>query len=202
MHGLGFGANNNYIFNWCINNLGLTEDDYFLVLNPDVDIDSESILSVAKSASIFETELSTINLYKDDTYSALDNCIRSFPSLIDFITSYAGLGNKTVLDKKLIDSPRFVDWAAGSFLLFKASLYRDLGGFDSGYFMYCEDIDICWRAQREFNQRLMFYPNVRAIHYAKHANRSFFTMHFIWHLKSMCRYLFMYYGFRRPFTKK
>ena len=61
-----------------------------------------------------------------------------------------------------MDKVLAVDWAAGSFLLFKASLFRKLGGFDPGYFMYCEDIDICWRAQKLFNQQLLFNPNIKA----------------------------------------
>ncbi len=202
MYGLGFGENNNYIYNWCVEYLGLSDDDFFLVLNPDVSVDFDSILSVVRSAIAFKSELSTVNLYKDKMFNVQDDCVRSFPSLVDFIMSYVGLGNKTIIDKSAIYSPQSVDWAAGSFLLFRASLYRKLGGFDSGYFMYCEDIDICWRAQMIFNQKLLFYPNIKAIHFSQHANRKLFSKHFVWHVKSMFRYLLMRYGLRKPFLNK
>lgn len=40
------------------------------------------------------------------------------------------------------------DFVTGCALLVKASLFRALGGFDGGFFMYCEDLDLCMRARR------------------------------------------------------
>mgnify|MGYP003385109483 CR=1 FL=1 len=198
-YGLGFGENNNYVYKWCVDNLSMFEDDWFLVLNPDVLVDASSIIDLVNRAVSNCHELATINLYKDNEYQIYDNCVRTFPTLLDFVSSYIGLGNKTILDKKNIFNEQKVDWAAGSFLLFKSSLYRDLGGFDPNYFMYCEDIDICWRAKRLKGKSLMFYPDIKAIHFAEHANRSFFSKHFIWHVKSMFRYLLITYKFIKPY---
>jgi GT2 family glycosyltransferase len=198
-YGLGFGENNNYVYQWCIEKLSMSDDDWFLVLNPDVLVDATSILNVVKRAIDNSNELATINLYKDDKHQVYDNCVRQFPTLVDFISSYIGLGNKTIIDKRYVVKEQKVDWAAGSFLLFKSSLYRELGGFDIGYFMYCEDIDICWRAQKLQAKQLMFYPDIKAVHYAEHANRSLFSKHFIWHIKSMMRYLLISYKIFKPY---
>jgi N-acetylglucosaminyl-diphospho-decaprenol L-rhamnosyltransferase len=198
-HGMGFGDNNNYVYKWCIEKLNMLEDDWFLVLNPDVLVNASSIFDLINRAIDNHHEFATINLYKDNEYQIYDNCVRTFPTLLDFVSSYIGLGNKTILDKKNFFKEQKVDWAAGSFLLFKSSLYRDLGGFDSNYFMYCEDIDICWRAQKLKDKSLMFYPDIKAIHYAEHANRSLFSKHFIWHVKSMIRYLLITYRIIKPF---
>lgn len=201
-YGLGFGENNNYVYQWCSENLGIADDDWFLVLNPDVLVNSSSIIELVNRAVENKNQLATLNLFKDSDYTVYDNCIRLFPSLLDFISSYIGLGNKTILNKATIDKEQKVDWAAGSFLLFKASLYRGLGGFDPKYFMYCEDIDICWRAQKLKTTSLVFYPDIKAIHYAEHANRSLFSKHFIWHVKSMIRYLFISYNLCKPYINK
>ena len=198
-YGLGFGENNNYVFNWCCKNLDLQPTDWFLVLNPDVLVDAASIVELVQKAQQSRIELATINLYKDNEYTVYDNCVRNFPTLVDFISSYVGLGNKTILDKKKILKEQNVDWAAGSFLLFRSSLYHDLAGFDPNYFMYCEDIDICWRAQQLEGKSLVFYPEIKAIHFAEHANRSLFSKHFIWHVKSMLRYLLITYKIIKPF---
>lgn len=201
-YGLGFGENNNYVFNWCCKNLNLKPTDWFLVLNPDVLVDDSSIIKLVEQAHKNNIELATINLFKDNNYTVYDNCVRSFPTLLDFISSYIGLGNKTIIDKKITLKEQNVDWAAGSFLLFKSSLYRDLYGFDPHYFMYCEDIDICWRAKQLEGKSLMFYPDIKAIHFAEHANRSLFSKHFIWHVKSMIRYLLITYKVIKPYQRK
>lgn len=201
-YGLGFGENNNYVFNWCCENLNLKSTDWFLVLNPDVLVDYSSIIKLVEQAYENNVELATINLFKDNNYTVYDNCIRSFPTLLDFISSYIGLGNKTIVDKKSTHKEQIVDWAAGSFLLFRSSLYDDLAGFDPNYFMYCEDIDICWRAKRLKGKSLTFYPDIKAIHFAEHANRSLFSRHFVWHVKSMIRYLLITYKIKKPYQRK
>lgn len=41
------------------------------------------------------------------------------------------------------------DWCSGCLLLIPSAVYRQLGGFDPAYFMYCEDVDLSWRARLE-----------------------------------------------------
>jgi len=201
-HFTGFGENNNYVFQWCSDNLSLTNDDYFLVLNPDVFVCANEITKLVNAMQNHKVQLSTLNLFKNEELTNYDYCVRSFPSLVDFIGSYLGLGNKSIVDKASVKQPVEVDWAAGSFLLFKTTLYEKLQGFDSNYFMYCEDIDICWRSKKLHQHSLVFFPKIKAIHYAQHANRAILSKHFLWHIKSVFRYLTMFYGLRKPSIKK
>ncbi len=39
-----------------------------------------------------------------------------------------------------------VDWVSGSFMAMRRAAFEELGGFDESYFMYGEDVDLCWRA--------------------------------------------------------
>lgn len=41
--------------------------------------------------------------------------------------------------------------------------FEVLGGFDEGYFLHVEDIDLCWRARRAGGQ-VLFQPNAEVIH--------------------------------------
>lgn len=51
----------------------------------------------------------------------------------------------------------------GAFLLVRADLYNLLGGFDPGYFMYCEDTDLSRRI-RDAGYKIVYVPDARAIH--------------------------------------
>ena len=46
------------------------------------------------------------------------------------------------------DAAVAADWVSGSCFLARRSALEELGGFDESYFMYAEDMDLCWRAHR------------------------------------------------------
>lgn len=198
--GMGFGANNNYIFERLPYHI--RDEDYFVVLNPDVSVDADVILAAASEMQARKSRLATINLYRDAAFSKFDNSIRFFPTFFDFCASYIGLKNKTVIDKSKISVPVHVDWSAGSFLMFRVDLYRKLHGFNEKYFMYCEDIDICWRAKVVEAERVLYLPNCVAVHQAKFSNRCFLSKHFFWHVSSVFRFLSYRYGLIKLYNKE
>ncbi|UUE35075.1 glycosyltransferase family 2 protein [Pectobacterium aroidearum] len=186
----GFGENNNKVFDFFYKNKEDFENSYFLVLNPDVDITIDNIRKLAREMHAKDIQLSTVNLFKDANHSIPDNSIRIYPELYDFFSSFILKKNKTIINKNLIETPCPVDWAAGSFLMFSSSLYEKLLGFDESYFMYCEDIDICLRSNLLHGQSVVFFPDIKATHYAAHENRRFFSKNFLWHTISIVKFLF------------
>jgi N-acetylglucosaminyl-diphospho-decaprenol L-rhamnosyltransferase len=184
----GFGANNNTIFKAVFNGK-VNDENFFIVLNPDVYITKRSLTLLVDRMLSDKVKLATCNLYKDVNYSLYDNSVRNFPKLSDFLSSFLFKINPSVIDKSDHKQSVTVDWAAGSFLAFDAQHYSNLDGFDERFFMYCEDIDICFRSKFDQNVPLYFYPDIKALHLAEHANRKFFSKHFYWHIKSIIRYL-------------
>jgi len=68
----------------------------------------------------------------------------------------------------------------------RASDYAALGGFDEGFFLYYEDVDLCarlWRGGRE----VVLCPEVQVVHDARRASRRHLR-HMRWHAASMARY--------------
>lgn len=186
--GKGFGENNNIVYDYCSRNLGMGLNDYFIVLNPDVLVESSTLSDLVSEMMSCNVDFSAINLFKDKDFQVFDNSIRRFPSLKQFISSFIGLGNSSVINKSDINRTVEVEWAAGSFLGFSSEHYLSLGGFDEKYFMYCEDIDICYRSYL-LGKPLMYFPKFRAVHLGKHQNRKILSRHFIWHLTSAVRFL-------------
>ena len=56
-----------------------------------------------------------------------------------------------------------VDWVSGACLMIRRDLFEKLSGFDENYFMYMEDMDLCFRAKNR-GFLTYFYPDVKLIH--------------------------------------
>lgn len=59
--------------------------------------------------------------------------------------------------------PRDVASVSGAALMVRADVFSALGGFEPGYFMYHDDVELCWRA-RLAGWRVRFVPAARVIH--------------------------------------
>ncbi|TMO67060.1 glycosyl transferase family 2 [Pseudoalteromonas aurantia] len=184
----GFGENNNQIFNYLTQEHNIDRDDYILLLNPDVNISVDEVTKLLELVILNKYKAATVNLFRDDEFTDYDPAVRKYPKLFDFISSFLGFGNPTILDKSSISKNTVIDWCAGSFILIRADLYSSLRGFDEKYFMYCEDLDLCYRLKNSGSD-LIFIPSVKAIHYGKHGSRNIFSKHFYWHVKSIFRFL-------------
>ena len=57
-----------------------------------------------------------------------------------------------------------VEILAGAFMLLRRDLYVQVGGFDEDYFMYGEDIDLCYKISKQGLQN-HYYGNVSLLHY-------------------------------------
>ncbi|ENM5855482.1 glycosyltransferase family 2 protein [Vibrio mimicus] len=186
---LGFASNNNAVFRFCKDELDLSNDDYFLVLNPDVDITPDSIMALLSLSNEYNSDISAINLFKDQNLTEYDNSIRRYHTISSPLKSLFGYERTDIYNKDDIKQPIKINWAAGSFLLIKSSSYDRLRGFDESYFMYFEDADLCTRAN-SLGMSVIYFPNIKAVHYASHMNRNIFSKHFIWYSISAFRYHF------------
>jgi len=59
--------------------------------------------------------------------------------------------------------PRDVDWVSGAMLYLRRRALTSVGGWDERYFMYMEDVDLCWRLRR-LGWRVAYEPAGRATH--------------------------------------
>jgi N-acetylglucosaminyl-diphospho-decaprenol L-rhamnosyltransferase len=82
--------------------------------------------------------------------------VRRFPSMVDG-AGHAILGlvspdnrftRRYRSNLSSPDEPSEADWVSGACFLVRRSAFEELGGFDEAYFMFAEDMDLCWRAHR------------------------------------------------------
>jgi hypothetical protein len=55
------------------------------------------------------------------------------------------------------------DAVSGALMLMPRALFEHLGGFDEGYFLHCEDLDLCRRV-RDAGYRVLLAGDVRVLH--------------------------------------
>ncbi len=55
------------------------------------------------------------------------------------------------------------DWVSGACMMIKKSVFDKIGGFDENFFMYMEDMEICFRA-KSFGLLTYFYPYIKLVH--------------------------------------
>lgn len=178
---LGFGKNhNNIFFNFSKNY------KYFCILNPDIDFFGNPFIELIrimeeKNASLAAPLVLGKNGFPEDS-------VRYFPT-------FASLLNKLIFKRsgsyKLNSITFYPEWVAGMFMLFDSKDFSNINGFDTGYYLYYEDADICvrfWRA----GFKIIACPSVSIIHYAQRTSHRSFKFA-KWHLMSMFRFLIKYY---------
>jgi GT2 family glycosyltransferase len=81
------------------------------------------------------------------------------------------------------------DWMLGAFLLLRRQMLDELGGFDEGYRLYGEDIDLAYRAARAGWER-WYVPEARVRHaHAAVTDRTFLTRRTLWHWRGILRFV-------------
>jgi GT2 family glycosyltransferase len=87
------------------------------------------------------------------------------------------------------DQPALADTMLGAFLLLRRTMLDEIGGWDPGFRMYCEDIDLNYRAAKAGWERWYVPAAVVRHEYAAVIDKRFLTRHTVWHARAMVRFL-------------
>jgi len=143
---------------------------YLLVGNPDLVLRRGAVASLSLALD-GDARLGIVGPRLVNADGSLYPSARAFPSLVDAV-GHGVLGwvwpaNPFSRRYQLLDwdhsHTRKVDWVSGALFLVRAQAWADLGGFDPGYFMYMEDVDLCWRAGRA-GWDVAYLPKAEALH--------------------------------------
>lgn len=172
---LGFGGGHNYV-------LPKLDSKYHAIVNPDILLkeDSFSVLLAFMEQTgagmavprLLDDEENLQQVYRRQLTVA-DMAIRMF-----FSSHFKKRQYRHTMQDMDYEKPFPVPFAQGSFLVIRTELFRELGGFDSRYFMYMEDADLC----RQVNDRssLWYCPGTAVIHKwerGSHKNWKLLRMH-------------------------
>ncbi len=163
---VGFAVANNQA-------LKVASGEFLVMLNPDTIVQEDTFqklitfLDKTPDAGIVGCKI----LNPDGSFSV--DSRHSIPSPMTAIWKMFGLNrlfprsrvfgryNMTYLDP---DEVAQVDAISGSFMMFRKNVYLESGGLDEDYFMYCEDIDFCYRVFQK-GWKIFYVPYTNIIHY-------------------------------------
>jgi GT2 family glycosyltransferase len=180
-------------------NLGASQTEHELVLiaNPDAvpEPDAVAILRDFLATRPRGGAAGPKMLYSDGTWQASR---RGFPTVGATLVRRTPLRllfpplrwqrRHYLLDERP-DEPAPADTMLGAFILLRRTMLDEIGGWDSGFRMYCEDIDLNYRAARAGWERWYVPTAVVRHEYAAVIDKKFLTRHTLWHARAMLRFL-------------
>jgi N-acetylglucosaminyl-diphospho-decaprenol L-rhamnosyltransferase len=149
--------------------------EWILVVNPDVVLGAGSIDAMratgAEDPAIADVGPQTLTTDGDVYPSA-----RSVPSLRTgvghalFVNLWVGNPWTRAYRNDTQSEPvrRDAGWLSGACVLVRRSVFDEIGGFDEGYFMYFEDVDLGYRLGKA-GYRNVYEPGAIAIHTGAHS---------------------------------
>ena len=178
------------------------EAHYLLALNPDT----------AVTAGALDTVIATLEAHPDVGVvgprlvredGSLDHAAkRSFPTPLSALGHFSGLGRRAGARGRLAAyrAPETelgpVDAVNGAFMLMRRELFERLGGFDEGYWMYMEDLDLSYRMAR--TGMLSWYEPGASVLHTKGGTAGERSPRLVWHFhRGMYRFYRHHYAGER-----
>lgn len=174
---------------------------YLLLLNPDAELAPGSLKSLLEYAEA-HPKVGVIGpklVFPDGT---VQSSRRRFPSLL------TGCLESTVLQRYLPDHPSLrhyyvldgsdedtqeVDWVVGACMLVRRDAVECVGAFDERFFMYSEELDLCYRIKRA-GWKVIYLAQAQVIHHeAKSSEQNLVNRNIHFH-DSRCKFFGKHHG--------
>lgn len=172
----GFGKGHNRVLN-------VIDSEYHAMVNPDIVFCEDAFSKIINWMDVNKEVGMTIPLIVDEDGKRQEVYRREL-TLFDMFNrmflkeAFKGRAKKHTMQDMNFKKPFHVPFGQGSFLVIRTELFKELGGFDDNYFMYCEDADLCKRVN--CISKLMYFPDTKVIHKwekGSHKNKTLLKYH-------------------------
>jgi N-acetylglucosaminyl-diphospho-decaprenol L-rhamnosyltransferase len=145
--------------------------DFVLFLNPDATIDADSVRRLARVAEQPGAGAAAPRILEGD--GSVAPSLRRFPRLrstfaqalfLHRLARDAAWSTELIHDPAAYQRPWNPEWVSGACMLLKRQTVERLGGLDEGFFMYCEDKDLCRRLW-DLGLGVRYEPEAVAVHH-------------------------------------
>ncbi|MBA2642144.1 MAG: glycosyltransferase family 2 protein [Actinobacteria bacterium] len=144
---------------------------HVLFLNPDASIDERSLGRLVASLDA-DPSLGAVAPRIEHPDGSIAWSQRRFPRLRSTFAQAFFLhrlfptmqwSDELIRDPASYERVGSPEWVSGACLLVRRSALEEVGGWDEGFFLYCEDIDLCLRLRRA-GHGIAFEPRARVVH--------------------------------------
>lgn len=149
---------------------GVADAEYLLICNSDIEIEpgSVDVLAAALDADPSIGAVGPRILNPDGT---LYPSARTFPNMVDAmghgLFGLVAPRNRFTRRYRMLDwdhaGTAMVGWISGACFLARRTAWDAVRGFDPAFFMYLEDVDLCWRLN-EAGWRISYEPRAEVLH--------------------------------------
>lgn len=185
------------------NNQGLaaSRGRYVLFLNPDTEVTPQALGQMLAYAEA-HPEVGVLGPQLRYGDGAVQSSRRRFPTLATFFLESTVLQKRWPRNQSLdryfvLDKPddaiSQVDWVVGACMLVRRAVLDAIGGFDEGFFMYSEELDLCHRAV-DAGWQVVYYPRAVVTHHEGKSSEQVVAARHIRFHTSRVRYVRKYHG--------
>lgn len=184
------------------NNIGLdvASGRYLFLLNPDTEIIDDAIGRLIRYLDA-HSDVGIVGPHTLNTDGTTQSSRRRFPTTLTAFfesTWLQGIAPQSVLDDYYVTAPPDeavldVDWMQGSALMVRREVYEDIGGMDTDFVMYSEEMDWCKRA-KDAGWRVVYLGTAQITHHGGKSSEQVSTRKHIWFQQSKIRYFRKHHG--------
>lgn len=131
--------------------------NYILFLNPDAQLQGSIQRAVSHMDDSPDVAVAGLGL-RDPAGTMERSAYGEQPTV-------RGLVSRKVKSVSTTENPY---WVSGGAMLIRASVFKELGGFDDRFFLYWEDVDLCKRVH-DAGHKVVHIPEVSVIHKRGHS---------------------------------
>lgn len=134
-------------------NKGLKDIDteFVVFVNTDVQVTEnwlDPILDAMKANKSIGAVQPVIKSLEDKNYFEYAGAAGGYIDALGYPFCRGRIFNTIEKDEKQYQEPVEIFWASGAAMVTRTKLFKDLGGFDGGFFAHQEEIDLCWRMKQ------------------------------------------------------
>lgn len=149
-HNLGFANGYNQTLEIVRQRLG--ESAYYVLLNSDVEVEKNwlnpIITAMETDAQLGICQPKILDFSQRNKFEYAGGS-GGYVDLLYYSFCRGRIFTHIEQDLGQYENPATIFWASGAALVIRAKLFHDMGGFNPYFFAHQEEIDLCWRVQKQ-----------------------------------------------------